>query len=396
MPAGTVSAPPIYLDNQSTTPLDVRVLDAMRPYFEELFGNPHSRDHVFGWRAYEAVAVARPHIATLINADDREIILTSGATESCNMALFGVADTSTQVAKNSTGESASKRNKIVTVATEHSCVLEICTALSARGFEVVVLPVGADGLVSLERVAAVVDDKTLIVSVMLANNEIGVIQPLAEIAALCQQAGAYLHSDATQGVGKIDVDVDVLGVDFMSFSAHKLYGPKGIGALYVRHAARGAMRPLIYGGGQEQGLRGGTLPVPLVVGFGEACRIAALEMEHDIAHTGALARQLYDGLAARVHNMQLLGHATQRLPGNLSLAFRQKSGEAILAAVGNRLALSTGSACNSTTASESHVLAALKLKNGLAYNAIRASVGRFNTLSEIEATIGMLADVVNK
>ncbi len=367
------------MDNQATTPLDPRVHEAMTPYFMEIFGNPHSKDHSFGWSAHEAVENARRKVASLVNADAREIIFMSGATESCNLALKGIAQMPQQ-----------RRNKIVTVATEHSCVLETCRELEKQGFNLEIIPVSSDGLVSLQKVENAIDDETLIVSVMLANNEIGVIQPIAEIASVCKENGALLHCDATQAVGKIPVDVEELKIDFMSFSAHKFYGPKGIGALYSKWKLLPRIKPVIHGGGQESKVRGGTLPVPNVVGFGEACNIAIEEIEKDMHHTKGLAVSLYESLRSRIPGIKLLGHPEKRLPGNLSIAFPDISGEEIVASVGDRLAISTGSACNSTTAKTSHVLEALKLKENIGYNTVRISLGRFNTSREVEAATKIL------
>ena len=339
---------PIYLDNQATTPVDPRVLQAMIPYFAEDFGNPHSDGHCFGWKANNSLERSRTLVAELIRADAREMVFTSGATESCNMVLRGI------VKRNPT-----ERRRIVTVATEHACVLETCAALEGDGFEVVVLPVQQDGILDLNVVRDAVNAQTLIVSVMLANNEIGVLQPIQGIAEICRQAGAYMHTDATQAVGKIPVDVRVLNVDFMSFSAHKFYGPKGIGALYTRWGQAAALHPLTTGGGQEGGLRPGTIAVPLAVGFAEASRIARCELHNDMAHTGHLAEALYDMLREKMPGVQLFGHPSQRLPGNLNIGFPGISGDDIVDRVGDYLAISTGSACSSTVSETSHVLKAL-------------------------------------
>ena len=376
---------PIYLDNQATTPVDPRVLQAMIPYFAEDFGNPHSDGHCFGWEAHSALERSRALVAALIGVDTREIVFTSGATESCNMVLRGIAK-----------KNANERRRIVTVATEHACVLETCAAIEGDGFEVVALPVKRDGIVDLGVVREAVNAQTLIVSVMLANNEIGVLQPLQDIADICRQAGVYVHTDATQAVGKIPVDARTLNVDFMSFSAHKFYGPKGIGALYVRWGQAATLHPLIAGGGQEGGLRPGTVAVPLAVGFGEASRIARCELHKDMARTGRLARNLYDMLRKKGPGMQLFGHPDRRLPGNLSIGFPGVTGNDIVDRVGDRLAISTGSACSSATSKASHVIEALNLDQEDAHNAIRISVGRFNTEREIRSSAEILTEAIHR
>ncbi len=376
---------PIYLDNQATTPVDPRVLQAMIPYFVEDFGNPHSDSHSFGWEANGALEQSRALVANLVGADAREVVFTSGATESCNMVLRGVA-----------GKNPNRRQRIVTVATEHACILETCAALEDDGFEVVILPVQSDGTVDLDSVRGAVNPQTLIVSVMLANNEIGVLQPIRDIAEICRQVGAYMHTDATQAVGKIPVDVRSLNVDFMSFSAHKFYGPKGIGALYIRWSQAAALHPLTSGGGQEGGLRPGTVAVPLAVGFGEASRIAQCEMHKDMAHTGHLTGILYDMLRKRFPGVQLFGHPSQRLPGNLNIGFPGIRGDDIVEQVGDRLAISTGSACSSASARASHVLEALNLGHETVQSGIRISIGRFNQKKEIRKAADILIDVARQ
>lgn len=370
---------PIYLDNQATTPVDPRVLETMLPYFTQQFGNPHSDGHAFGWEAGDALERSRALVASLIGADAREIVFTSGATESCNIALRGLAR-----------DELGSRKKIVTVATEHACILETCDALHNEGFEVIALPVQGDGLIDLQVLQGAVDERTLVVSVMLANNEIGVIQPVQEIAAICRKAGIYLHTDATQAVGKIPVNVRLLDVDFMSFSAHKFYGPKGIGALFVRWNNFAVLHPLTSGGGQERGLRPGTVAVPLAIGFGEASRIAAEELEKDMEHTGYLARLLYEELEERIPEIQLFGHPSHRLPGNLNVGFPNISGEEIISRVDNHLALSTGSACSSVSAKASHVLNALNIGDDAALSGVRISIGRFNQEKEIKLATDIL------
>lgn len=373
----------IYLDNNSTTPTDPRVVGAMLPYFTERFGNPHSDSHSFGWEAHEAIECARKQVAALIGADAREIVFTSGATESCSIALRGVC-----------GRSSSARNKIVTVATEHSCILETFDALRHTGFRVAVIPVDADGTVDLEALASVVDDQTLLVSVMLANNEIGVIQPVQKIAEICKGAGALLHTDATQAVGKIPVDVRTLGVDFLSCSAHKLYGPKGIGSLYVRWEAFDHLCPITTGGHQEGGTRPGTVPVPLVVGFGKAAEIALRELESDSVRSKQLADSLERILRVQAPLLQVYGHRTRRLPGNLNIGFPGVSGESVVDRVGEHLAVSTGSACNSAHKQLSHVLAAIDPDGDAAYQGVRIGIGRFNDERDIESAADILMQAV--
>ena len=374
---------PIYLDNQSTTPVDPGVTQAMLPLFSEMFGNPHSKSHVYGWEANDLLRESRVHVANLIGADSREIIFTSGATESCNIAIRGAAMNHTGSAK-----------KIVTVATEHSCVLETCKNLKKKGFGLSILPVQKDGLIDLNLLEKKLDQKTILVSVMLANNEIGVIQPIKEIAKICQKFGALLHTDATQAVGKIPVDVCELGIDFLSFSAHKFYGPKGAGALYVRWGALSSLEPLMTGGGQEMGLRPGTVALPLVVGLGEASRIANINLEKDMKHAGDLSNELYNILKDKISDIQLYGHPTQRLPGNLNIGFPGVSGEEMIERVGDHLAISTGSACSSSKYETSHVLKALGLSREEASKGVRISIGRFNTREEIRLASKLLINAL--
>ncbi len=369
----------IYLDNQSTTPIDPRVQQAMLPYIVTEFGNPHSNEHIFGRRAREAVEDAREKIAQLINADPREIILTSGATESCNLAIQGVA-----------GKASKARNKVITAATEHSCVLETCKALRRKGHEVVVLPVKSDGLIDLGVLEKEIDDKTILVSIMLANNEIGVIQPLAKIAEVCRKYGALFHSDATQAVGKIPVDVDNPEIDFMSFSAHKLYGPKGVGALYARWDKQTKIEAILHGGQQEGGIRSGTIPTFLVAGFGEACEIVENELEEDIEHTRALTKRIFEGLKNCIPDLGVVGSTKMRLPGNLSVSFPNMTGADLVAHLGEKIAISTGSACKSGNIDSSHVLKALNISEVIAYNTVRISPGRFNTIDEIDVAVAAI------
>jgi len=380
---------PIYLDNQATTAVDPRVLAAMLPYFTETYGNPHSNGHPYGWEANEALEQSRSEVAALIGADAREIVFTSGATEACNIAIRGVA----QAEKKRRARGG--RSRIVTLATEHACVLSPCADLAREGWEVVVLPVGRDGIVDLDAFAEAVDERTLLVSAMLANNEIGVLQPIAEISAICRANGATLHTDATQAIGKIPVDVHALGVDLLSLSAHKFYGPMGIGALYVRWRPKVKLAPLASGGGQERGIRPGTAPVPLAAGLGEACCIAGAEMATDARRIRRLTGRLWDGLRQRCPQATLYGHPSLRIPGNLSVGFPGQSGEKIVDAVSRHVAISTGSACSSSEAKPSYVLAALGIGAEAAQSAVRLSVGRFNTEAEMDAASIWLSKKTN-
>ena len=375
----------IYLDNQATTPIDPTVLEAILPFFNESFGNPHSDEHTFGWNAAEAIESARLQVAQSINADKYEIVFTSGATESVNLALQGLARCA-----------SGGRKKIVTVSTEHSCVLQCCDYLESSGFDVVRLPVKDDGLLDMQTVAQAIDEQTLMVSVMLVNNEIGVIQPLREISEICKQMGATLHTDATQAIGKMLVDVDDLGVDLLSLSGHKAYAPKGVGALYVRKGVERHIAPLIYGGGQEKALRPGTLPVPLIVGLGEACSIASERLNEDTGHITKLAKKLETALTETAPDLMTFGSRTARVPGNLSIGFPNIKGAEILARLGDRLAISTGSACASSSFEPSHVLQALGLSKELASTAIRISIGRYNTDVEIELAASWLLQTARR
>ena len=375
----------IYLDNHATTPTDPRVVNAMLPCFTEAFGNPHSDAHAFGWEAHDAVERARGDIADLVGADRREIVFTSGATESCNLALRGLA-----------ARPRDGRSRIVTVATEHPAVLETCAALEDFGLETVVLPVGPDGLVDLDHVREAIDTTTAFASVMIANNEIGVLQPVAEIAAICRRAGAWLHTDATQAVGRIPVDVRALGVDFLSCSAHKLYGPKGVGALFTRWEAAEALAPQTTGGGQERGLRPGTVAAPLAVGFGCAARLAQDELARDTAHARRLGERLLARLRESVPDLHLFGHPARRLPGSLNIGFPGVPGDEIVERVGDRLAVSTGSACASVTAAPSHVLAALDPDGADATLGVRICVGRFNDEDDVDTAAELLIEAAGR
>jgi cysteine desulfurase len=363
---------PIYMDYQSTTPTDPRVVDAMLPYFITKFGNPHSRSHSFGWEAEEAIELAREKVASLINANSREIIFTSGATESNNLAIKGAARFY-----------GSKKNHIVTVVTEHKCVLDACRHLEEEGISVTYLPVQSNGILDIELLKAAITDQTMMVSVMAVNNEIGVIQPLKEIGKICRERGVFFHSDLAQGYGKIEIDVEECNIDLASISAHKLYGPKGIGALYVRRKPRVRLTPIINGGGQERGMRSGTLPTPLIVGFGKAAEICALEMQKDHEHVKQLSEYFMDKIQSNASEIYLNGDAKQRYPGNINLSFAYIEGESMILAIKD-IAASSGSACTSASLEPSYVLRALGIDEELAHTSIRFGIGRFTTKEEVD------------
>ena len=374
---------PVYLDYQATTPLDPRVADAMAPYWSTNFGNPHSDGHRFGWDARAAVTTARAEVAASIGADDEEIIFTSGATESCNLAIRGVAQAASR------GDN--QRKRVITVATEHPAVLQTVQWLGMHGFEAVILPVDGQGLLDLAALDTVLDARTLLVSVMAVNNEIGAVQPLAEIAERCRRAGALLHTDATQAVGRMQVDVEQLGVDFLSMSGHKVYGPNGIGALFVRARRDLRLEPLTTGGAQERGLRPGTVPVPLAVGLGAACRIAAQEWRSDAARIGELSERLLTCLRAACPGLHLFGPRRERVAGSLNVGFPGLSAEEVMAYVADRIAISTGSACSSATAEPSKVLLALGLDPDVAATGVRISLGRFTTADDVREACRVLS-----
>jgi cysteine desulfurase len=375
---------PIYLDYQATTPCDPRVVEAMLPYFTQHFGNPHSRNHSYGWEAEEAVEKARKQIADLIGADEKEVIFTSGATESNNLALKGVAHFQ-----------KGRKDHIITVVTEHKCVLDSCRHLELEGFKVTYLPVKQDGLIDLEQLKAAITDKTAIVSVMAVNNEIGVIQPLAEIGAICRERGVVFHTDAAQAAGKIPLDVNAMKIDLMSISGHKIYGPKGIGALYVRRKPRVRMEAMIHGGGQERGFRSGTLPTPLCVGLGEACAIAQREMGAEAERLKGLRDRFLEGLKARLPDIYLNGDLNRRIPGNLNVSFAYVEGEGLMMGI-KELAVSSGSACTSASLEPSYVLRALGVEEELAHTSLRLGLGRFSTEQEVDYAIEHIVQAVNR
>ncbi|MEW6130495.1 MAG: IscS subfamily cysteine desulfurase [Acidobacteriota bacterium] len=376
---------PIYMDYHATTPCDPRVFEAMRPYFTEMFGNAASRNHKFGWQAEEAVENSRKQIAELIGASPKEIIFTSGATESDNLAIKGVAEMYYE-----------KGDHIITAVTEHKAVLDTCKKLEKRGFKVTYLPVGSDGLVTPDDVKNAITDKTILVSIMHANNEIGVLQPIAEIGKVCKERGVLFHTDATQSVGKIPFDVNALNVDLVSMSAHKIYGPKGVGGLYVRRKnPRVMLVPMMDGGGHERGMRSGTLNVTGIVGLGKACEIARQEMHEENQRVFALREKLRTGIMNEIPEVYINGHLEHRLPGNLNISFAYVEGESLLMGI-NDIAVSSGSACTSASLEPSYVLKALGVGEELAHSSIRFGLGRFNTEEEVDYTIGKVNEAVNK
>ncbi|BBK31467.1 cysteine desulfurase [Stella humosa] len=375
---------PIYLDYQATTPTDPRVVEVMLPYFTERFGNPHSRNHRYGWEAEDAVEVARGQIAAIIGADAKEVIYTSGATESNNLAIKGVAYFHRE-----------KKRHFVTVVTEHKCVLDSYRHLEEEGFRVTYLPVQQNGLVDLDQLREAIVEDTGMVSVMAVNNEIGVIQPLAEIGRICREKGVYFHTDAAQAVGKIPLDVNAMNIDLLSISGHKIYGPKGIGALYVRRKPRVRLQPLITGGGQERGLRSGTLPTPLCVGLGEACAIAQREMADEAARLEGLRARFYDQITARLPEVYLNGDTQHRIPGNLNLSFAYVEGEGLMMGI-KGLSVSSGSACTSASLEPSYVLRALGVEEEMAHTSLRIGLGRYTTEAEVDAAVEQIAANVTK
>lgn len=375
-----MSRAPVYLDCHATTPLDPRVLERMLPYFTEHFGNPASSTHQWGWKAQAAVEQARREVGGIIGASPREIVFTSGATESNNLALAGSA-----------GVADPSRRRIVISAIEHKSILEIAARLAAHGFDVVTIPVDRDGRVRMDDLAAAVDDRTAIVSVMAANNEIGTLQPLAEIGAICRARGARFHVDAAQGVGKMPIDVQAMSIDLLSLTGHKIHGPKGCGALFVRK--RVELEPLFLGGGHERGVRAGTLNVPGIVGLGAACALAADDMATGLPRIAALRDRLMHGLQRELDGVTVNGSTTDRLCNNLHVSFAGIDGESLLVAIGD-IAVSTGSACSSATGTPSHVLAAIMGAAAVPSASVRFGLGRFTTEDEVDYAVSRFAAVV--
>jgi len=375
-----MSRAPVYLDCHATTPLDPRVLDRMLPFFTEHFGNPASSTHQWGWKAQAAVEQARREVGALIGASPREIVFTSGATESNNLAIAGAA-----------AVAPPERRRVVVSAIEHKSVLEIAGRLATRGFEIVVVPVDRDGLVDLHALEAGVDERAAVVSIMAANNEIGVLQPLAEIGRMVQASGARFHVDAAQAVGKVPIDVQSNGIDLLSLTGHKLHGPKGCGALFVRK--RVEIEPIVIGGGHERGLRAGTLNVPGIVGLGAACALAATEMRQDAERIGALRDRLLAGLQAGLGGVTVNGSMTHRLSNNLHVSFAGVDGESLLIGISD-VAVSTGSACSSSSGTPSHVLSAIMGPDAVPAASIRFGLGRFTTGDEVDYAVERFTAVV--
>jgi len=378
---------PIFMDSQSTTPVDPRVLEAMIPYFTEKFGHPASRNHPFGWEAEAGVDKAREQVAKLIGARDaKEIVFTSGGTEAINLALKGVAEMYRE-----------KGNHIVTTAIEQRASLDVCKRLERQGFEVSYVPVGRDGLVSVEEIAKAITPKTILISVMFANNEIGTIQPVAEIGKLAKEKGIVFHTDATQAVGKVPVDVEAMGVDLLSATAHMIYGPKGAGALYVRRKnPRVRIAPMMDGGGHERGMRSGTVPVPLAVGFGRAAEICREVMPEESKRLAGLRDRLQDLILSKVEEAYLNGHPSSRLPHNLNISFAYVEGESVLMGLNKEVALSSGSACTSATLEPSYVISALGVDSELAHSSIRFGLHRFSTAEEVDFVGKRTVEVVHR
>jgi cysteine desulfurase len=375
---------PIYMDNHATTPVDPRVVEAMLPYFTEIFGNAASRSHSFGWTAEKAVELARHQVGALIGASGKEIVWTSGATESDNLAIKGTAEFHKD-----------RGNHIITAQTEHKAVLDTCKRLEKEGFEVTYLPVEQDGRVDPEAVRAAMTDKTILVSIMLANNEIGTVNPIEEIGAIVKKGGAIFHVDAVQGVGKIPFDVNAAHVDLASLSAHKMYGPKGVGALYVRRKPRVRITAQIDGGGHERGMRSGTLNVPGIVGFGKAAELSRTEMASEAKRLFTLRERLREGIQSQVTDTYVNGSMEHRLPGNLNISFAYVEGEGMLMGLKD-VAVSSGSACTSASLEPSYVLRAVGVEEEMAHTSIRFGLGRFNTDEEVDYVIDLVVSKVNK
>jgi cysteine desulfurase len=376
---------PVYFDNHATTPVDPRVLEAMLPYFTEKFGNAASRNHEFGWRAEEAVENARAQVARLINAHPKEIVFTSGATESDNLAIKGVAEAHRP-----------KGNHIITQVTEHKAVLDSCKRLESTGYEITYLPVNRDGLIDPDDLAKAITPKTILISIMYANNEIGVIQPIGQIGRIAKKRNVLFHVDAVQAIGKIHVDVQKDAIDLLSISAHKLYGPKGAGALYVRRKnPRVHISPMIDGGGHERGMRSGTLNVPGIVGLGKACELCQKEMTGEAARLGQMRDKLKNALESGLDNTAINGSLTHRLPNNLNISFAHVEGESLLMGI-NDVAVSSGSACTSAAIEPSYVLRALGVSDDLAHSSIRFGLGRFNTEEEVDYVAARVIETVKR
>ena len=374
----------IYLDYQATTPVDKRVIDKMLPYFGEIYGNPHSRNHSFGWEAEQAVEVARENVANIIGANPKEIIFTSGATESNNLAIKGLADFY-----------GDKKNHIITCVTEHKCVLESCRLLSERGFEVTYLKVNKDGLIDLKDLESKINEKTLLVSIMGVHNEIGVIQPLKEIGDICRKNSVFFHTDYAQAIGKIKINVDEMNIDLLSISGHKIYAPKGVGALYVRRKPRVRISAMMSGGGQERGMRSGTLSPALCVGLGEACKICADEIDEESKRITKLKNILLEGIQGECDDIFINGSETDRVPGNINLSFAYVEGESLMMGIKN-LAVSSGSACTSASLEPSYVLKALGVSEELAHTSLRIGIGRYTSEKDVRDAVKVIVNEVKR
>jgi len=375
----------IYFDYQATTPVDPRVLDKMLPYFSDIYGNPHSRNHSYGWFAEEAVEMARENVARIIGANPKEIIFTSGATESNNLAIKGLAEFY-----------GDKKNHIITCVTEHKCVLESCRYLSEKkNFDITYLPVKSDGLIDLNKLKSHITEKTLMVSIMGVHNEIGVIQPLKEIGKVCRDKGVFFHSDCAQAIGKIELDVEEMNLDLMSISGHKIYAPKGVGALYIRRKPRVRISAIMSGGGQERGMRSGTLSPALCVGLGEACNIYFKEMKKENEKITKLKDRLLNGIRNSCSDIYLNGSEIQRVPGNLNLSFAYIEGESLMMGIKN-LAVSSGSACTSASLEPSYVLKALGVEEELAHTSLRIGLGRFTTEKDVDSAVKQIVSEVKR
>ncbi|XP_012535698.1 cysteine desulfurase, mitochondrial [Monomorium pharaonis] len=374
----------LYLDAQATTPLDPRVLDKMMPYLTVYHGNPHSRTHMYGWEAEEAVEHARQQVANLIGANEKEVVFTSGATECNNIAVKGTA----RFYK-------SKKNHVVTTQIEHKCVLDSCRALEMEGFDVTYISVKPNGLIDLDELEAAIRPTTSLVSIMMVNNEIGVQQPIEEIGKICRKKKVFFHTDAAQAIGKIPIDVNTMNIDLMSISGHKLYGPKGIGALYVRRRPRVRVEPLQSGGGQERGMRSGTVPTPLAVGLGAACELAQIEMDYDHRYINMLSNHLIEKIMSNLPQVVRNGDPVAWYPGCVNLSFACVEGESLLMAL-KKVALSSGSACTSASLEPSYVLRAIGASEDLAHSSIRFGIGRFTTFEEVEYTADSTIQQVNR
>ncbi|KAF8012297.1 hypothetical protein BT93_I0438 [Corymbia citriodora subsp. variegata] len=379
-----IAGRPLYLDMQATSPVDPRVLDSMLPFYLHRYGNPHSRTHLYGWESDQAVESARSQVAALVGASPKEIVFTSGATESNNISVKGVMHFYRD-----------KKRHVITTQTEHKCVLDSCRHLQQEGFDITYLPVSPDGIVDLERLRSAIRPDTGLVSVMAVNNEIGVIQPMEEIGRICKEFNVPFHTDAAQALGKIPIDVEKWNVSLMSLSGHKIYGPKGIGALYMRRRPRIRVEPQMNGGGQERGIRSGTVPTPLVVGMGAACELAMKEMEYDHRRISALQERLLNGIRGKIDGVVVNGSMERRYTGNLNLSFAYVEGESLLMGL-KEVAVSSGSACTSASLEPSYVLRALGVDEDMAHTSIRYGIGRFTTEEEIDRAVELTVQQVEK